>query len=109
MTLLIHSQSLKDHYTHLTRVLARLREQKLYAKLSKCDFLTSELCYLGHVVGRDGLKVDPANVKAIEDWPTPSTETHVRQFLGLANYFRKFVKGYSAIAAPLTHLTGKRR
>jgi hypothetical protein len=105
--LLIHSQSLKDHYTHLTRVLARLREQKLYAKLSKCDFLTSELCYLGHVVGRDGLKVDPAKVKAIEDWPTPTTATHVRQFLGLANYFRKFVKGYSAIAAPLTHLTGK--
>ena len=105
--LLVYSKSREQHLEHLTRILTRLREEKLYAKLSKCEFFADELRYLGHVVGRDGIKVDPAKVRTIVDWPTPTGSTHVRQFLGLANYFRKFVPGYSTLAAPLTRLTGK--
>ena len=105
--LLVFSKTHEDHLSHLSRVLSRLREHKLYAKLSKCEFFANELRYLGHIVGRDGIKVDPAKVKAIVDWPTPTCNTQVRSFLGLANYFRKFVQNYSSVAAPLTYLTGK--
>ena len=94
---------------HLKRVLDRLREHQLNAKLSKCNFLTHELKYLGHLVGKDGLKPDPEKIEVINKWPTPSTVQHVRQFLGLANYFRKFIARYSIIAAPLTSLTSTKR
>jgi hypothetical protein len=87
---------------HLKRVLDRLRGHQLYAKLSKCNFLTHELKYLGNLVGKDGLKPDPEKIEVINKWPTPSTVQHVRQFLGLANYFRKFIARYSIIAKPLT-------
>jgi hypothetical protein len=74
--------------------------------LAKCVFFKRELAYLGHVVGRDGLKVDPKKVKVVEDWPSPKNAQDVRRFLGLANYFRKFIQNYSNMAAPLTALTG---
>jgi hypothetical protein len=95
--------------THLKRVLDRLREHQLYAKLSMCNFLTHELKYLGHLVGKDGLKPDPEKIEVINKWPTPTSVHQVRQFLGLANYFRKFIARYSLMAAPLTSLTSTKR
>jgi hypothetical protein len=107
--LLVYSKTEEEHMTHLERVLDRLWEHQLYAKLSKCNFLTHELKYLGHLVGKDGLKPDPEKIEVINIWPTPTGVHQVRQFLGLANYFRKFIARYSLMAAPLTSLTSTKR
>jgi hypothetical protein len=82
-----------------------LHENKLYAKLSKCDFFKPEQHFLGHVVGADVVQVNPEIIKAVLDWVPPTSVTEVRSFLGLTNFFRKFVQGYSALVAPLTNLT----
>ena len=101
----IHSKTPDEHAKHLRAVMSRLREHQLYAKRSKCHFAKPQLKFLGHIVGADGVKVDPAKISALMDWPTPASVTDVRQFMGLANYFRKFVVGMSSIAKPLTDLT----
>ena len=106
---LIFSKNEGEHYTHLERVFHRLRERELFAKLAKCEFLCSELRYLGHIIGKEGLKVDPHKMEVVKDWPTPVNVTDIRRFLGLANYFRKFVQDFSAIAAPLTKLSSSKR
>ena len=101
----IYSKSLAEHLHHLELVFALLRKEHLFAKLSKCAFAVHELKFLGHIVGRDGIKVDPAKIATIKDWPIPKSLSDVRSFLGLANYFRKFVLGFSTLVAPLTKLT----
>jgi transposase InsO family protein len=104
---LIYSKTEEEHLRHLGRAFGRLREHALFAKLSKCNFCQTELKYLGHIIGEKGLQVDPDKVKVIEEWPDPKNAIDVRKFLGLANYFRKFIQNYSMVAAPLTQLTGK--
>jgi hypothetical protein len=88
-------------------VLGLLRQHKLYAKLSKCDFNKPEVPFLGHIIGYRGIAVDPKKVAVVRDWPVPTNISELRAFLGLCNFFRRFVKGFSQIAAPLTALTGK--
>ena len=88
-------------------VLQTLREQQLYAKFSKCEFWLDQVTFLSHVVSKDGIQVDPQKIEAVIDWPRPTTVTKVRSFLGLAGYYRRFVKDFSKIAAPLTRLTQK--
>ena len=88
-------------------VLQILREKKLYAKLSKCEFWMKEVKFLGHVVSQKGISVDPNKVEAILNWERPMTVTKIRSFLGLAGYYRRFVKDFSQIALPLTKLTRK--
>ena len=105
--ILVYSKSLQEHEKHLSMVLERLREHKLYAKASKCDFFQKQLEYLGHDVSVEGIKVSSCKVKAIQEWPIPKTVKQVRSFVGLANFYRKFIKGFSAIAKPLTELTKK--
>jgi hypothetical protein len=105
---LIFSRDEEEHYAHLPKVFQRLREKELFAKLAKCEFLCSELKYLGHIIGKDGLKVDPQKVEVVKNWPTPQKVTDVRRFLGLANYFRKFIQGFSSLAAPLTKLSSSK-
>jgi Reverse transcriptase (RNA-dependent DNA polymerase)/RNase H-like domain found in reverse transcriptase/Integrase zinc binding domain/Chromo (CHRromatin Organisation MOdifier) domain len=102
--ILIFSRSAVEHEQHLRQVFSLLRHYKFYCKLSKCDFNKAEVKYLGHVVGADGVKVDPAKTATIADWPTPQTPQDIRQFLGLANYFRRFIKGFATMSAPLTAL-----
>jgi hypothetical protein len=104
--LLIFSKSHTQHLEHVRRVLERMRTVELFAKLIKCDFMTEELFYLGHIISKDGVKVDPRKTCRVQEWPRPQIVKHIRQFLGLANYFRKYIKGYSTVAAPLTRLTG---
>ena len=103
---LIFSKSLDEHEKHMREVLAILREKRLFAKMSKCDLVRREVDFLGHRLGRDGLGRETAKTQAIMDWPTPVSRNEVQQFLGLANYYRKFVADFSTIAAPLNHLTG---
>lgn len=105
--ILIYAKSKEEHDKLLRQVLDILRKHDFYVKLSKCEFERPELKYLGHVVSADGIKVDPDKTKAVDQWPTPRNPKDIRAFLGLANYFRKFVPSFSMIAAPLTRLTRK--
>ena len=106
--ILVMSRSAAEHEHHLRTVLHILRENQLSAKLSKCEFNRPQLHFLGHVVGRDGISVDPDKIAVIRDWPVPTNLKQLQAFLGLANYFRRFVHHYSMIAAPLTELCGKK-
>ena len=103
--ILVFSKTESEHAEHLGTVLALLRKHKLYAKRSKCEFGLSELSFLGHVVGAEGIKADPAKVAAVADWPTPKNVGEVRSFVGLATFMRLFVDHFSGVAAPLTDLT----
>ena len=105
--ILIFSKNAAEHEEHLKEVLKILEQNKFYAKLSKCDFNRSELLYLGHIVGAYGIRVDPAKIAAVSSWPVPKDLHEMRSFLGLTNYFRKFVQGYATRCRPLTNLTRK--
>ncbi|PKA64320.1 RNA-directed DNA polymerase like [Apostasia shenzhenica] len=105
--ILIYSKKHGDHVQHLHLVLQKLRENQLYVKFSKCDFWLSNVTFLGHVISAEGILVDPYKVSAVMDWPRPTSVSEVRSFLSLASYYRKFVKGFSQIALPLTRLTQK--
>jgi hypothetical protein len=107
--ILIYSQTKEDHEQHVKTVLQALRENKLYAKESKCEFFKKEISFLGHVFTRDGIKMDPEKIKAITDWPIPTNISEIRSFLGLAGYYRKFIKDFSKICIPLTDLTKKEK
>ncbi|KAD5803037.1 hypothetical protein E3N88_14397 [Mikania micrantha] len=106
--ILIYSRSAKDHEEHLRKMLELLRKEKLYAKLSKCEFWMREVQFLGHIINEDGIQVDPSKIEAIKEWETPRTPTEIRQFLGLASYYRRFIENFSKIALPLTTLTQKK-
>ena len=105
--ILVYSKTETEHQTHLRLLLERLREEQLYAKLSKCDLWMREVQFLGHIINSEGIHVDPAKIQAIRNWEAPRTPTEVRQFLGLAGYYRRFIEGFSKIATPLTQLTHK--
>ena len=107
--IVIHSKNAEEHVEHCRIVLEVLRKHKLYAKLPKCSFMQSELKFLGHIVGAQGLQVVPKNVAIVQDWSFPAGVAQLRSFLGLANYFRKFVTGWAALVAPLQKLTRKDR
>ena len=105
--LLIISKTVESHLSHLRTVFEKLREFKFQAKLSKCKFLQQQIKYLGHIISKDGIQADPAKVKTLVDWEPPKNATGMLQFLGLANYFRKFIPNFSRLSAPLYHLTKK--
>eukprot|EP00253_Pinus_taeda_P011330 PITA_11330 len=105
--ILIYSRSQEEHEKHLRMVLQTLREHQLYAKFSKCDFFKEEIQYLGHVITKEGIAVDPEKIKTIMEWPIPKDVADIRSFMGLAGYYRRFVEGFSRITYPITSLQKK--
>ncbi|GJX86499.1 putative reverse transcriptase domain-containing protein [Tanacetum coccineum] len=94
---------------HLRIILELLKKEKLYAKFSKCDFWISIVQFLGHLIDSQGLHVDPAKIEAVKNWTSPTTPIEIRQFLGLAGYYQRFIKDFSKIAKSLTELTQKNK
>jgi hypothetical protein len=105
--ILVYSKSQEEHEEHLRIVLQILRDRKLFAKLKKCEFWMDRVVFLGHVISRDGITVDPSKIEAVVNWVRLTNVSEVRSFLGLAGYYRRFVEGFSRIATPLTRLTQK--
>nr|GEW14954.1 putative reverse transcriptase domain-containing protein [Tanacetum cinerariifolium] len=107
--ILIYSRNKEEHANHLRIILELLREEKLYAKFSKCDFWISIMQFLRHLIDSQGLHVDPAKIEAVKNWASPATPTEIRQFLGHTGYYRRFIKDFSKIAKYLTDLTQKNK
>ena len=105
--ILMYSKDAHKHELHLRIVIKTLREKKLYAKLSKCDFWLKEVSFLGHIVSVEGIRVYPIKIEAVVNWKPLRNVTEVRSFLGLTGYYRRFVKGFSVIASPLIKLLRK--
>ncbi|GJY83958.1 putative reverse transcriptase domain-containing protein [Tanacetum coccineum] len=106
--ILIYSKNEKEHKEHLKQILELLKKEELYAKFSKCEFWIPKVQFLGHVIDSEGIHVDPAKIESIKDWTSPKSPTEIRQFLGLAGYYRRFIEGFSKIAKPMTKLTQKK-
>ena len=98
-----------EHEGHLRLILEKLREHKLYAKFSKCEFWLNTVGFLGHVVSADGIAVDPAKVSAVTDWESPKSAKDIRSFLGLAGYYRRFIENSSKIVKPMMELLKKEK
>jgi hypothetical protein len=105
--ILIFSRTKAEHLKHIEAVFKVLQAESLSAKLKKCQFFRPEVAFLGHIISAEGIKPDPDKILAVQEWPAPKTQTELRGFLGLTNYFRRFIRGYSHIAAPLLNLTKK--
>ena len=103
--ILVYSKSEEVHARHLRFMLQTLRDHQLYTKFSKYEFWLDQVAFLGHVVSKDGIQVDPKKIEAVAEWPRPTIVTKIRSFLCLAGYYRRFVKDFSKIAVPLTRLT----
>ena len=105
--ILIYSRTKEEHEHHLRIVLGILKEKKLYAKFSKCEVWLSSVVFLGHVVSKEDIMVDPKKIEAVRDWVRLASITEIQSFLGFAGYNRWSVEGFSSIASPLTRLTQK--
>nr|GEY90376.1 putative reverse transcriptase domain-containing protein [Tanacetum cinerariifolium] len=103
--ILIHSKNKKEHEEHLSTILKLLKKEELYAKFSKCEFWIPKVQFLGHVINSEGIHVDPTKIESIKDWESPKSPMEIRQFLGLAGYYRRFIEGFSKISKPMTKLT----
>jgi hypothetical protein len=105
--ILIYSKNDSEHEEHLRMVLQKLWDNQLHTKFTKCDIWLDEVHFLGHIISKGGIVVDPAKVTAIIDWKIPSTVLEIRSFLGLAGYYRRFIEGFTTIAKPMTSLLEK--
>jgi hypothetical protein len=105
--ILVYAECKNEHEEHLRIVLTRLREHKLYAKFSKCEFWLKEVQFLGHILSKNGISVDSSNVQQVMEWKAPTSVLEIRSFLGLAGYYRCFIPDLSKIAKPMTQLLEK--
>lgn len=105
--ILVFSKTLEEHVTHLRQVMQLLRRDQWYVKRSKCSFGQTQLSYLGHRISAQGVATEPSKIRAVQDWVTPTDAQAVRRFLGLAGYYRRFVRHFGIIARPLFNLLKK--
>ena len=104
---IVHAKSTREMTLHLTEVLSRLQSAGLKLKPSKCYFYCQQVQFLGHVISGKGIATDPEKIKSVKNFPPPTSVTDIRYFLGLCSYYRRFIKDFSKIAAPLSQLTHK--
>jgi hypothetical protein len=105
--ILIYSRTRAEHIEHVRKILQRLREAGLFAKLSKCEFCVHETKFLGIIIGKDGIRMDPDKIETIVNWRTPTCLTEVQAFIGFSNFYRRFIRDFSKVTAPLVKLTKK--
>ncbi|GJV18711.1 putative reverse transcriptase domain-containing protein [Tanacetum coccineum] len=105
--ILIYSKNKEEHEEHLKLILKLLKKEELYAKFSKCESWIPKVQFLGHMIDSKGIHVDPAKIESIKDWASPKSPTEIHQFLRLADYYRRFIEGFSKIAKSMTKLTQK--
>ncbi|GKC36550.1 putative reverse transcriptase domain-containing protein [Tanacetum coccineum] len=106
--ILIYSKNKKEHEEHLKAILELLKKEELYAKFSKCEFWNPKVQFLSYLIDSQGIHMNPAKIKSIKYWASPKTPTEIRQFLGLDDYFRRFIKGFSKVYKPMTKLMQKK-
>lgn len=106
--ILIFSRSRQEHIHHVQSVLQLLLKNSLFVKAEKCHFHASSVSFLGYIVGHNRMEMDPDKVSAVTSWPVPDTRKQLQRFLGFANFYRRFIRGYSTVAAPLTALTSSK-
>jgi hypothetical protein len=100
--ILVYTRSEEEHKEHLRLALQKLREHRLYGKLSKCVFWMKQVAFLGHVISKGGISVDPIKVQDVLSWNAPMSVSDIRSFLGLAGYYRRFIEGFLKISKPMT-------
>lgn len=105
--ILVFSRSEEEHIKHVKTVLQRLHDNRLFAKAEKCEFHKSQVEFLGYIISTNGVAMDPAKTKCIDEWPAPKSVKDIQSFLGFANFYRRFIKGFSGLVAPITCLLRK--
>jgi len=106
--ILIFSKTLTEHRVIVRKVLRILNNNKLSVQTKKCRFHQTRIDYLGIIISKDSIEVDPEKIKEVTDWPKPRNKCEIRQFLGFCNFYWRFIKGFAKVAKPLTELTGKK-
>lgn len=106
--ILVFSRNQEEHYAHVRQVLQRLLENRLFVKAEKCDYHKKSISFLGYIIEAGQVRADPCKVQAVVDWPEPNSRKQLQRFLGFANFYRRFIRNYSRVVAPLTELTSPR-
>ena len=104
---MVFSRTKEEHTRHVKKVLRRLQERQLYVKLEKCQFYKKRIEFLGFILGRGYIGMDPSKIESIRTWPTPRTLKHLQAFLGFCNFYRRFIRNYSQKAVGMTKLLKK--
>jgi hypothetical protein len=105
--ILVYSRGEEEHVEHLHLALQKLREHRLYAKLSKCEFWMKQVAFLGHIISKGGISVDPSKIQVVLSWNAPMSVSDIQSFLGLVGYYRRFIEGFLKISKPMTELLEK--